>query len=57
MATASKKPWQAGNLRTASKTFDRPNHNPNSILSGGFFAKPSRIGRRPKRGWQRGGRA
>jgi hypothetical protein len=53
--TTHKKPAQGG-TGTGSKTFDSPNHNPNSILSGGFFAKPSRIDRRPKRGWQRGGR-
>ena len=56
MATANKKPWQAGNLRTASKQNDANHSTANDPLIGWFnLAKPSR-NRQQKRGWQRGAR-
>ncbi len=35
MTTASKKPWQAGNLRTASKQNDANHSTANDPLKGG----------------------
>jgi hypothetical protein len=59
MTTANKKPWQAGNLRTASKQIDANHSTANDPLKGWFSlasnVKPSR-NRQQKRGWQRGGR-